>query len=103
MIAAIQMGGYAPRWENPMIGPPATTLVRFGAKEAALIIIKSQWWRLVSPIMVHSGILPMLPNVAIQLWVGGYLNLVYGSWKWFWIYLVSGVFGVMTRYRSCCR
>ena len=32
-----------------------------------------------------------------QLRVGGYLNLVFGTWNWFWIYLVSGVFGEMMR------
>jgi hypothetical protein len=29
--------------------------------------------------------------------VGGYLNLVYGTPKWFFIYFVSGIFGEMMR------
>ena len=45
----------------------STTLVRFGAKETALIVDEQQWWRLFSPIMVHAGILHILPNVAIQV------------------------------------
>jgi rhomboid protease GluP len=97
-----------------------TTLVRFGAKEAALIVDEGEWWRLFSPIMVHAGILHILPNVAIQvppppspfayhimdllpsasfsqLRVGGYLNLVFGTFNWFFIYLISGVFGELMR------
>ena len=48
----------------------STTLVRFGAKETALIVDEKQWWRLFSPIMVHAGILHILPNVAIQVCMG---------------------------------
>lgn len=95
LIAMVQVGGWAPRSENPMIGPPAWTLVRFGAKESALIVDDNQWWRLFSSIMLHAGLLHLIPNVLIQLRVGGYLNLVYGTPKWFAIYLLSGVFGEM--------
>jgi hypothetical protein len=30
LIAMIQQDGYAPSSVNPMIGPPATTLIRYG-------------------------------------------------------------------------
>eukprot|EP01034_Spumella_vulgaris_P033822 gene33822-41725_t len=95
MIAMIQIAGYAPKSENPVIGPPVYIMVRFGAKEAGLIVEKKEWWRLGSSIMLHAGIFHILPNIAIQLRVGGYLNLVYGTPKWLWIYVVSGVFGEM--------
>jgi membrane associated rhomboid family serine protease len=94
LIAMIQQDGFAPSTVNPMIGPPATTLVRYGAKYAGLIVYERQWWRLISPIAVHAGIIHLISNVVIQLRVGGYLNLVYGTWKWFTIYLLSGIYMV---------
>lgn len=48
-----------------------------------------------SSVMLHAGIWHIIPNVAIQLRVGGYLNLVFGTAKWFWIYFMSGIFGSM--------
>ena len=100
----IQQDGYAPRAINPMIGPPATTLVstrtcyamlcaliphfvldeenlfwliiwlfdftckvRYGGKYAGLIVYEKQWWRLISPIAVHAGIIHLLSNVIIQV------------------------------------
>lgn len=72
-------------------------MVRFGAKEAGLIIVKKEWWRLLSTMALHAGIFHIVPNVAIQLRVGGYLNLVYGTPKWLFIYVMSGVFGCMMR------
>lgn len=35
-----------------------------------------------SQVFVHAGIFHIIPNVAIQLRVGGYLNLVYGTPRW---------------------
>eukprot|EP00596_Hydrurales_sp_CCMP1899_P010425 CAMPEP_0119039022 /NCGR_PEP_ID=MMETSP1177-20130426/8296_1 /TAXON_ID=2985 /ORGANISM="Ochromonas sp, Strain CCMP1899" /LENGTH=324 /DNA_ID=CAMNT_0007002383 /DNA_START=47 /DNA_END=1018 /DNA_ORIENTATION=+ len=80
LIAMIQQDGYASSAVNPMIGPPATTLIRYGGKYAGLIVYENQWWRLISPIAVHAGIIHLIANVVIQLRVGGYLNLVYGAW-----------------------
>lgn len=99
VISMIEIDGFAPTTQNPMYGPPVTTLVRFGAKETGLIVYRKQWWRLFSAIMLHAGVLHLVSNVFIQLRVGGYLNLVYGTPKWLTIYLVSGVFGNLM---SCC-
>lgn len=99
MIAMCTWDGMAPQSQNPMYGPPATTMVRFGAKDTSLILYRGQWWRLFSPIMLHAGVIHLLSNVLIQLRVGGYLNLVFGNFSWITIYLMSGVFGNIC---SCC-
>ena len=91
----ITIWGVVPILENPMIGPPVTILVRFGAKEAALMKYYNQWWRLFSAIFVHAGVLHLIPNVFIQLQVGGYLNVIFTTPVWLWIYIVSGMFGFM--------
>ena len=93
MIIMIDKDGMAPYNQNPMYGPPAATLVRYGAKETALIKYHGQWWRLISPIMLHAGIIHLVSNVFIQFRVGGYLNQIFGWFNWLVIYLISGVFG----------
>eukprot|EP01032_Pedospumella_encystans_P021264 gene21264-24131_t len=93
LVAMIQVDGYDKG--NSVIGPPVYSMVRFGAKEAGLIVYKNEWWRLLSSIMLHGGILHIIPNGAIQLRVGGYLNMIYGTPKWLFIYLISGIFGEM--------
>jgi membrane associated rhomboid family serine protease len=63
----ITIDGFASANENPSIGPPVYSMVRFGAKESALIIKKDEWWRIISPTMLHAGIIHIVPNVAIQV------------------------------------
>lgn len=95
LVVMVQDDGYAPSSENPMMGPPGTTMVRYGAKFAAMIKYEHEWWRLFSPIMLHAGIVHLISNVAIQLRIGGYLNLVFGWKRWLAIYVGSGVYGNM--------
>ena len=63
------------------------------------MVYKDEWWRLFSPIMLHAGVIHLVSNVFIQLRVGGYLNLVFGTKRWLIIYILSGVYGNMC---SCC-
>lgn len=95
LIAMIQDDGYAPRDENPLVGPPATTMVRYGAKEAGLLVYRHEWWRLFTPIFLHAGVVHILSNGIIQLRVGGYLNLVFGTPQWLFVYFASGIYGNM--------
>jgi hypothetical protein len=44
VVIMIITDGIAPSRENPMIGPPATTLVIWGAKDGSLIKYRHQWW-----------------------------------------------------------
>lgn len=67
LVVMVQLDGFAPMKENPFWGPPVGTLVHFGAKEAADIIYRNEWWRLLSSIMLHGGVIHIVPNVVIQV------------------------------------
>ena len=79
MIAMWIDGGVASQSVNPMIGPSPAVLVRWGAKEMSLMVYEGEWWRLISPIGLHAGLWHILCNVFIQLRIGGYLNLLWGT------------------------
>jgi rhomboid protease GluP len=49
--------------------------------------------------MLHWGFFHLALNLMMQLTVGSYLNLLYGSPRWLCVYFVSGVFGELA---SCC-
>lgn len=102
LVAMIQDDGYAPKSENPTYGPSAYTMVRYGAKVAVLIKYEDEWWRLVSPIFLHAGVIHIISNVGIQLRVGGYLELVFGRASWLFIYFSSGMLHTIELYCFLC-
>jgi membrane associated rhomboid family serine protease len=83
--------GVAPLNINPMVGPYPDALSEWGGKNAVNILEDGEWWRLVSPIMLHAGIIHLLCNVAVQLETGAFFEREWGSGQWLIIYLVSGV------------
>eukprot|EP01041_Mallomonas_annulata_P001135 gene1135-2197_t len=91
----VHQDGLAPNTVNPNIGPSAYTLVKYGGKDAWAIVEKGQWYRLISPVCLHAGVIHIATNVLIQLRIGGYLNRVFGSVRWLLIYSLSGIFGNM--------
>jgi len=68
------------------------TLIQFGAKFNPLIY-EGEWWRFVSPILLHIGFLHLLMNSFALFYIGPAVERAYGKWKFFFIYLVAGISG----------
>jgi membrane associated rhomboid family serine protease len=83
--------GVAPLDVNPMVGPYPDALSYWGAKNSVLIIDDGEAWRLLTPILLHAGIIHLLCNVAVQLETGAFFEREWGSGKWLLIYLSSAV------------
>ncbi len=76
-----------------MIGPYPDTLNYWGGKNAYYILSNHEYWRLVSPILLHAGVFHLICNVAVQLDTGAFWEREWGSFIWLIIYLVSAVWG----------
>lgn len=85
-------GGFAEIEVNPMLGAHAHTLNMLGAKNAARILYFGEWWRLVSPMFLHGGLIHIGMNLSVQLHVGVRLEVLWGHSAWICIYVVSGVY-----------
>jgi membrane associated rhomboid family serine protease len=80
--------------DNPAV------LMRFGAKVNSLINNQHEWWRFVTPIFLHGGIAHILMNMY-GLWViGPYVERLYGSAKFVFFWVATGVAGVVASYLS---
>lgn len=78
----------------------AAVLIRYGAKVNALINAKHEWWRFVTPIFLHGNIFHLLMNMY-GLWIiGPYVERLYGSAKFVFFWVLTGVAGVAASYLS---
>lgn len=78
---------------NPMLGPSVYALDLFGAKNAAKMRYWNEWWRLLSPIVLHGGWLHLISNLLLQLRLSIALEILWGHSAWLFIYLMSGAYG----------
>ncbi|RYY31068.1 rhomboid family intramembrane serine protease, partial [archaeon] len=60
-------GGFATAKVNPMLGPRPEALVDSGAKVTPLMYEQQQWWRLITPVWLHAGLVHFLSNM-FTLW-----------------------------------
>jgi len=66
-----------------------------GGRLSYLIVEQKELWRLVAPVYLHAGIVHFLINMLIFLQIGVRLEWVHGTLRVGFIYLLSGVFGVV--------
>lgn len=91
LIAMMHQCGVAPLNINPMIGPYPDALSEWGAKNTVLILDDNEWWRLLTPILLHAGVIHLGCNIMVQLDTGAFFEREWGSSNWLIIYLVSAV------------
>lgn len=76
----------------PALGGISTrVLIELGAK--CPLIFAGQWWRLVTAIFLHAGLLHIGFNLWCLIDVGPMVESLFSSSKFVVIYLVTGVFG----------
>ncbi|CAM9143909.1 unnamed protein product [Discosporangium mesarthrocarpum] len=96
VLSIIINGGFQPMWgtpdSNPLLGPSAQTLVVLGAKHLGLIQ-QGQVWRLLTPMLLHGGVLHMFMNMVSQFRMGTFLEELWGTRTWLIIYWVGGLGG----------
>lgn len=74
-------------------------MVRFGAglsrpqQLASGAITGGEWWRLVTPIFLHAGLLHFFFNSYLLLQLGPLVEEIYGSSRYWVIYLACGIGG----------
>jgi membrane associated rhomboid family serine protease len=82
-----------------MLGPvPSEVLLRFGAKLNYYVQTQHQWWRFVTPMFLHVNLLHLIVNMY-SLWiVGPYVEKLYGSAKFVFFWVLTGIAGVVASY-----
>jgi len=89
----------APLNINPMVGPYPDALDYWGGKNAYKILNEGEYYRLLTPILLHAGILHLVGNVAVQLDQGAFYEKEWGSFVWLVIYISSAIGSSIL---SCC-
>jgi membrane associated rhomboid family serine protease len=87
----LAMCGIASLDINPFVGPFPDAFVEWGGKNAYLMTVQQQWWRLVSPSVLHVGILHLLANAFCQLEPIALFEREWGSFRWLVLYVISSV------------
>lgn len=73
------------------------TLLAYGGQTNGLLNA-GEWWRLVTPIFLHAGIIHLLMNMY-GLWIlGQYVERLYGSAKFVFFWIASGIAGSVATY-----
>jgi rhomboid protease GluP len=100
-IALVDVVLYAVSWyltqssggSSTMGGISSQVLIRLGAK--APYILLGQYWRLVTAIFLHAGLLHIGLNLWVLIDIGPEVESLFGSAKFMVMYLVTGVLGFL--------
>lgn len=69
-------------------------LIEFrGSMFGPLIALNHEYWRFVTPIFIHYGLMYFAINSVILYYMGQQVEAIYGHGRFFLIYLLSGVMG----------
>ena len=78
----------------------AAALIKYGAKVNALIDRQHEWWRFVTPIFLHGNVAHLLMNMYGLWMIGPYVERLYGSAKFVFFWVATGIAGVVASYLS---
>lgn len=69
-----------------------SNLIQYGAKFNPLIL-EGEWWRFITPIFLHIGLIHLLMNTLALYYLGITVEKIYGNVRFLFVYLFAGFFG----------
>jgi membrane associated rhomboid family serine protease len=70
----------------------------YGAKYNSRINEQGEWWRFVTPVFLHIGWIHLLVNMYSLFVLGPYVEKLYGSARFVFFWIATGVAGVVASY-----
>ena len=83
-------GGFRILW-----GMGGETVYRLGASHWYPIFYEHQWWRLATAMFLHGGLIHIGFNMMSLMQLGPALEELYGSARYFFLYMFTGMFGFL--------
>lgn len=93
-LLGVNIGVFALMMLAPAGADDPAALIAFGAKTNSLLR-EGDWYRLVTPIFIHGGLLHLLFNSYALYATGPLVEKLYGSARFLLIYLLAGIGGVV--------
>jgi rhomboid protease GluP len=81
--------GVTPFW------PSAPDLVAWGANDGARVILRQEYWRLITSVFVHGGLLHLAVNMWSLVAIGTLVERLYGNLAFAALYLAAGIGGAI--------
>ena len=83
--------------ESALRHPSETVFLDFGGQDS-VAVANGEWWRLVTSYFIHLGIIHILFNSLALYQIGPLVEEVYGSQKFIFIYVVTGLVSSLCSY-----
>ncbi|TMW87600.1 hypothetical protein EJD97_019734 [Solanum chilense] len=84
---------FQPLYENPLLGPSASTLEEIGALQKTLLTNNQQLRRIFTSPWLHAGLFHLIINLSSVIFVGLHLEQEFGSFRIGVIYILSAITG----------
>lgn len=75
----------------------SATLIEFGAKYSPYIL-QGEWWRFITPIVLHIGLLHLVMNTVSLFIIGAEVERIFGNFRFLMIYLFAGFTGSLASF-----
>lgn len=99
VLLAINIGMYLIEvWQSGGMEPKLDVLNALGAKNNELIFENKEYWRLLTAMFLHGGLLHILFNGYALFALGPETERTYGPWRFLAVYFIGGLTGSVASY-----
>jgi len=79
----------------PVLKPTAAALRDWGANDGSRVVLRGEYWRLISSVFIHGGLIHLALNMWSLLVIGPLVERFYGNISFAVVYLAAGVGGAI--------